>query len=331
MKIGGVYVGLGLGDQSEEVRRIRAFMRQKFSYAAGLRDHTLYDAPMTTAVAEMQKRYVAAGKLKPNAFTPGVINAETKYVMGYLTRPSKPKPVLFTVDGHMSRWDIGPAAEVGRILHTEGVVTWQGVGYNSTALPFDNDSGITELRRLLGDTRLLPAGTPWALACHSQGAIIGSEVWMQIRKPADPLYGRALDWRGTVAFGNPYRELDRVAEWVTQAPRQGTHGISPTRMTDTPTAWKEVAQRGDMYAEVTAGAQSTEHMQAIYLAVMNQWTGHPDSLLNQLVEVTERPIPELLAMFQAIVSGVLFVGNQAPHQNYDLRPCVDFLRRQLTR
>lgn len=324
-----MYVGLGLGDSSEEIRRIKAFMRQKFSYASTLRDSTLYDAQMVNAVAEMQKRYTAAGKLRAGRYSPGVINAETKYVMGFLVRPSKPRPVLFTVEGHMSNMWVGPCAEVARILEAEGVCRWQPIGYNCTALPFDNDSGIRELRRLLADTSLLPTDCGWGLAIFSQGAIIGTEVFQALRQPSDALHYRLATWRATLAFGSPYRQRDVVADWVPDPPRAGTEGISDIRLTDTPAMWKEVARTGDLYSENEQG-DSGEHKRAIYQAVQNRWTGNPDTLLSQMVEIFQRPVPELLAMISAITSGILFVGNMSPHGGYDLRPCLNFMRAALT-
>lgn len=330
MRVAGKWIGLGLGDVSDEVRALRAFMRKKFSYAKDLRDITLYDEHMVRVVSDMQGRYAKAGKI--GSHTPGVINLETKYAMGFLPRPVKAKPVLFTVEGHMSSMWFGPCAETGRILENEGLIRWQPVGYNNTKLPFDNKSGIEELVRLLADPTLLPPGTPWGMAIFSQGGIVGSSVWLdEVLNPTGRLHWRLASWRGTLAFGNPYRELNTVAEWVTNPPRPNTHGISNRRMTNTPTdRWKEVSLRGDMYAEVTAGTAATEHQTAIYMAVQNQWSGNPDSLLNQMFELFTQPGPEFLAMVQAISNGAMFLGNMSPHGGYDLRPCIDFMRRQLT-
>lgn len=328
VRVAGLWVGLGLGDVSDEIRAIKAFMRRKYSYAAGLADNGLYDEQMVRTVADMQNRYKAAGRIGP--YTPGVINAETKYAMGFLPRPVKPKPVMFTVEGHMSSMWVGPCAEVARFLEGEGVVRWQPVGYNTVALPFDNASGVTELRRLLSDTTLLPPGTPWGMAIFSQGGIVGSSLWLSdIAPPDGRLHWRLKDWRGTLAFGNPYRQQGRVAEWIIDPPRAATMGISNVRMTDTPQEWKEVARRGDLYTENEPG-DSGEMKTAIYMAVQNQWTGDPDSLLNQLLELYQRPVPEFLAMVKAITSGVMFLGNMTPHGGYDLRPCIDFMRARFT-
>lgn len=327
MRVAGQWVGLGLGDTSEEVRALKDHMRRKFSYAK-LADTTLYDVPMVNAVTEMQKRYKAAGKI--GAHTPGIINLETKYAMGFLPRPERPRPVLFTVEGHMSNMWVGPCAETARMLESEGVCRWQPVGYNSTKLPFDNDSGIRELTRLLGDRTLLPHGTKWGVVCFSQGAIIGAETFLQNVFPrAGSLHWRLDSWAGTISFGSPYRELNTIADWVTDPPRPGTEGISDRRMVNTPDQWKEVARRGDLYAEVYAGQPATEHKRAVYKAVQSEWFGHPDSLLSQLIEIYERPVPEMLAVIQAITNGVMFLGNMQPHGGYDLKPCIDWMRGRL--
>lgn len=329
MRIAGAWVGLGFGDISPEIRDIKNFMRRKFSYAQNLKDTSLYDEQMAAAVTEMQTRYAKAGQIGPH--TPGIINLETKYAMGFLPRPRLPKPVIFTLEGHLSNMWVGPCAETARILESEGVCRWQPVGYDSVSLPFNNRSGIDEFRRLLADRSLLPPGTPWGLACYSQGAIIGSTVWLDDIAPATgSLHWRRSSWRGTIAFGNPYRQLNTIAEWVVDPPRPNTHGISNVRMTDTPPQWKEVARRGDLYAEVEANSQATEHKTAIYMAVQNKWSGHPDSLLNQIQELTQQPVPEFLSMVQAIANGAMFLGNMQAHAGYDLRPCIDFMRARLT-
>lgn len=330
MRVAGVWVGLGLGDSSEEIRRIKGFMRRKFSYAANLADSPVFDEQMVAAVAEMQRRYAAQGRI--GTHTPGVINVETKYAMGWLPRPAQAKPVVFTIEGHMSNMWFGPCAETARVLEQQGVCRWQPVGYDTVSLPFNNRSGIDEFRRLLADRTLLPPGTPWGLACYSQGSIIGSEVWLRdVEPPTGQLHWRLKDWRATLSFGSPYRQKDVVAEWIPDPPRPGTQGISPYRFTNTPKNWKEVARRGDLYTEVDAEGDHTEFKTAVYLAVMNKWTGHPDSLLNQLIELQQRPVPEAIAMIKAITNGVLFLGNMSPHGAYDLRPGIAHMTHQLTR
>lgn len=231
----------------------------------------------------------------------------------------------------MSNMWVGPCAETARVLESEGVCKWQPVGYDSVSLPFNNKSGMDELRRLLADRTLLPDGTPWGMCIFSQGGIIGSSVWLEdILPQTGRLHWRLKDWRATLAFGNPYREKDVIAEWIPDPPMPGTQGISNARMVNTPRDWKEISRHGDLYAENESVGDAGEHKTAIYQAVQNRWSGHPDSLLSQLMEIVERPLPELLAMFQAIISGAMFLGNMAPHGAYDLGPGIDFMRRRLS-
>lgn len=329
MRIAGIYVGLGLGDSSEEVRKIKAFMRKKFFYSRNLADTTIFDQEMVDAVVQMQRRYTAAGKLPTDKYIPGVINATTKYTMGYLVKPTAPRARFFSIEGHLSNMWFGPCAEMGRILEAEGACKWQPVGYDNVALPFNNASGIDEFCRLLADKTVLPPDTPWGAAIFSQGAIVGSETFMRhVFNPRGKLNWRLKDWKGTVAFGSPYREKDVVAEWVFDPPAAGTRGISNVRMTNTPAHWKEVSRRGDIYTE-NEETDSGEWKTAVYMAVQNQWSGDVDSMLSQIGEFIERPITELIAIFQAIISGVLFAGNMQSHGGYDLRPCVDFMRDRL--
>ena len=102
MKIGGQWVGFGLGDSHEEIRALKAFMRRKFSYARGLADTSLYDQSMVDAVTEMQRRYSTGyGQLATSKYIPGILNYETKIVMGFLPRPTKAdcRPMLCSVCG----------------------------------------------------------------------------------------------------------------------------------------------------------------------------------------------------------------------------------------
>jgi hypothetical protein len=239
------------------------------------------------------------------------------------------RPVMFTVEGHMSSMWAGPCAVTAKVLEDEGVCRWQPVGYDNTRLPFNNKSGIDELFRLVSDTTLLPPGTPWSVAIFSQGGIVGSEFFMQHVLPdTGRLHWRLKDCRGVIAFGNPYRERDVIAEWVPDPPRRGTQGISNRRMVNTPPWWKEHSRRGDLYAENEV-SDAGEDKTAIYMAVQSQWTGDPDSLLNQMMEIVHRPIPEVIAMVRAILSGAMFLGNMGPHGAYDLAPGIDWMRTRL--
>ena len=323
MKVNGAWVGYGPGDKFPKIAEYKAFLKKKFTWVrvSPLDDSDLYTNNLTTIVLELQRRY----GLKPT----GILDYATQLKSGFVAPPApKPKPVLFTIEGHMSNMWFGPCADTARILEQEGICRWQPIGYNNTVLPFDNKSGKDEFRRLLSDKSLLPPGTPWGMAIFSQGGIVGTSTFREMQKPSDPLNWRMKDWRGTLAFGNPYREKNVIAQWVSDPPRQDTQGISNVRLSNTPEFWMEVARTGDLYAENEDG-ESGRLKTAIYMAVQNQWAGDPNSLLFKLIDISTKPALEMLPLIQAITSGVMFLGNMSPHGGYDLGPCIDYMRSRL--
>lgn len=334
MKVGGVWVGWGLGDWShhpdgsdrdDTVRRAKAFMRRKFSsYAGHLADTNKFDKEMHDAVWEMQRRYFESGKLHPPT---GILDLDTQVVMGFKKPIPKARPVIFTIEGHMSNMWIGPCAETARILEGQGVCRWQPVGYNSASLPFDK-SAQNEFRRLLSDTGLLPPGTGWGMVIYSRGGIAGSEVFMNDILPVHgSLHWRLKDLKRVVAFGNPWRERDKIAPWIPTnvRPKDGTQGISDQRMERTPDFWMEVAKTGDIYAENTVD-DAGENKTAIYKIVQNEWWGGPDSIFMQVFEVATSPITETIAIIKAITSGIMFAVNTSPHAGFDLGPVIEHMR-----
>lgn len=330
MKVGGQYVGLGLGDMSEEVRKIKAFMRPRFSYARALTDDIVYDAPMTDAVAEMQARYVTAGKLKPGAFLSGVINAETKYVMGYLKRPPGPdlRPVLFTVCGTAVPWWVGPDADTARAVEDRWL--WQPVGYPAAVFPMNPSvqNGRTELCNQMERWRTRIEQYGCALIGYSQGAVVTAECWEYDIKPTSGRLHWALPHvRKAVTFGNPMREQGKA--WPdpgAQVADPDSHGIADRLMVDTPDWWRNYAHRGDLYTD--CAGDSGENKTAIYKIVMGTrvFTG-ADSILAQVLEIASGSVSEIIAAAKAILdAGMFFAKGTGPHVNYSTQPAIEFLR-----
>lgn len=322
-----------LNDRGPHVRRWRGVMAARFGgYARKLGPLPLDTDVYGPRAESWQREY----ETRTGQLVDGIVSDADLLALGVVNEPPKPvvKPVLFTVEGHNSDMFVGPCAFTAKALEDEGVCRWQPIGYNNTALPFDNQSGIDELARLVGSTVLdngtpFPPGTPWGMNIFSQGGIVGSRFFLEHVRPTNGrLHWRLKDFRGCLAFGNPYRENGVIAEWVPDPPRPNTQGISDVRMTFTPPNWKEVSRHGDLYAENEV-SNSGEHKTAIYKAVQNQWTG-TDSIVQQLVEIGLNPAPELIAVATAIVSGVRFLFDMGRHGTYDLAPCVDFMRARLT-
>ena len=157
MRIGGVYVGLGEGDRSPEIPKIKALLKKKFTPARlTLDDGDLFTPELTAEVRRVQGVYTSQGKPGAGKYVAGVINVEFKYDVGLLARPEKPKPIIITVEGHMSDMFVGPCAYVASTLEQEGLCHWQPTGYNNTKLPFDNASGVNAVLQFLNSDRIGP-------------------------------------------------------------------------------------------------------------------------------------------------------------------------------
>lgn len=330
MRVGGQWVGLGLGDSSLEVQKIKAFMRRRFaSYCGALDDTPLYDDAMVAAVTEMQRRYQAAGKL--TAFLPGVVNPETKYVMGYLPRPPAEdrRPVLLTVCGTGVPWWIGPDADLARAV--EDRYRWQPIGYPAAPFPMGPSiaAGKAELANQLELHRTQIERHGCALAGYSQGAIVVSEVWEEsIRTTGGALWWVREHLTKAVTWGNPNRE--RGQAWPDPgAPMAalGTQGVTGTLMTDTPSWWRNYAHAGDLYTASTADEVGEDKTAAWQIIRGTRVFDGPDSLLAQFLEIAQQPVPGAIAAFRAILdAGLFFARRTGPHVNYDVRPAIDYLR-----
>ena len=334
MRIGGAYVGLGLGDVSDEVRQLKAHMRRKFSYAVNLADTSLYDQEMVDAVVQMQRRYKAANQI--GTHTPGIVNAETKYACGFLPRPPKAdtRPVLFTVCGTGVPWWVGPDADTARAV--EDKYLWAPVGYPATAIPMGPSirAGRDELARLMGVHRERIMARGCAFAGYSQGAIIVAETWEQDVKPTTGRLAWAKPFvRKAVCWGNPMRERgkafpDSGAPMVSA----NSQGVTPQLMVDTPDWWRNFAHRGDLYTDV-APDQSGENKTAIWQMIRDgNIAKGPDSLLRQLLELggivkDSDQISETTGMFKAMLDALTFFGQKTgPHINYSPAEAITYLR-----
>lgn len=335
MRLGGQYVGLGLGDSSEEIRSIKAYMRHKFpSYAGGLEDTPRYDEPMVTAVAEMQGRYNQGGKLSSTLYTAGIINAETKYVMGYLKRPAGPdtRPLLLTVCGTGVPWWVGPDADTAKAV--EDKYRWQAVGYPAKPFPMAGSiaegraEAINQINRnepgFQHRKRIEQYGL--VLAGYSQGAIVTSELWEYDIKGGQQGWAKDHVLKA-VAWGNPMRERGRA--WSDPGgPMAGlnSHGVTGNLMQDTPNWWRNYAHKGDLYTDCEG--ESGEDKTAIWQFIRgSKILSGPDSLLAQFLELSQSPIAGATAAFKALLDAGMFFGRgTGPHVNYIVAPAVQYLR-----
>ena len=326
MKIGGAWVGWGLGDESDEIARFKTYMRGKFSYAKALTDDGIFDDATLTAVLEMQRRYVAAGKIGSAS---GIIDWRTKVASGFL-KPAQPvdtRPMLFTVCGTGVPWWVGPDADVARAL--EWKYKWQPIGYSATPFPMNKSvqEGRAELARQFDIHRDRITKHGAAMIGYSQGAIVTCETWLQDIAPDNGKLRWAKSFMlKSVTFGNPMREAGKVWADPGAAPAPMTsHGIADQLMKDTPTWWRDFAHKGDLYTDVEG--ESGENKTAIYKIIMGaRMLQGPDNLLAQVLELGTGKPAELIGMFKAVMdAGLFFLNGTGPHVNYQTQPAIDFL------
>ena len=326
MKIAGAWVGLGLGDTSDEIRKIKAHLRKKFSYAKALSDTSAFDQQMFDVVWQMQSAYYAQGKLgKPT----GIIDRATKIACGYLPPPPPvdSRPVLFTVCGTGVPWFVGPDADVARAV--EAKYLWAPVGYPAATLNMNKsvEAGRQELCRLFEMHRERVEKFGAAMIGYSQGAICTSRTLALDLRPENGRLHWALPFlRKACTFGNPMRQQGCVWADAGAPPAPMTsHGIADELLTDTPSWWRDFAHKSDLYSDVEG--QSGEDKTAVYKIIMGARVFQgPDNLLAQFLELSQNPAPEAIGMFKAIVDAGMFFGRgTGPHVNYSPQAAIDYL------
>jgi hypothetical protein len=215
---------------------------------------------------------------------------------------------------------------------------FQPTGYPAAPFPMwpSIQQGRAEVIRLLNEVH--PTGDIYG-AGYSQGAVVWSLVYQFDMLPAGaPLHHRLDDLKRVVTWGNPCREQgvangNRFAGWPVPEGR----GIMETqyRLKDTPDWWFDFAHGAnspwgrDLYTD-TPDTDEGEWEEAICKIVMghNIFTG-TNSILAQCVESVQRPVAEVYAMFEAIVTAGMFFAVQqtGPHVNYDIGPAIELLRQ----
>lgn len=341
MRLNGLWIGWGLGDNSAKdftVRDFKAFARSMYrSYMGDLADTNMFDQQLYDALVQMQDRLAASGRLRPGTFIRGVLDLETKYASGFKARPPAAKPIIFTVEGHLSDMFIGPCAYVASTLESQGVCHWKPIYYNNGALPFDNASGVNELVHQLNLPQIdgppgvlwpFPDDLPFGILGFSQGAIVTGKTWLHNLRPAAAgtrLAARRDHLKRAISFGDPYREKDVIADWVPDAPGPGTQGISDERMDNTPPFWKVHSRHGDLYSENPDNEAGLYRTSIYKIAAENSWSGGPAGMLARIIDLLT-PMDDILPVAQAILGGILFLGNMSVHGGYNLDPCVEWMR-----
>lgn len=318
---------LKLGDRSPTVRRWRQVMAANYSgYARVL-------GPLPTDTDEFGLRAVAwQQEYERRTFQvpDGIVSAQDLVALKIRTTEL---PLFFTVEGHSSDMFRGPVADTATQLEVEGLCHHLPTWYNNGAIPFDNQSGVDELARRLGQTTQdngvpSPEGTKIMLGGFSQGMIVLYDFIEQYLMPGKPLEWRMDDVVGFLQYGNPCRATDST----------GTHGLDPLKRFGLPGCVpelpnvKEVWRRGDIFAENTDD-KSGQIKAAIYQVVARgDLFSNPFSLTFQVMSMVSAPFTAVMPIVQAIISGVSFLGhNPNPHYSpYDITDGLNWARQRLT-
>ena len=337
MKLNGVYVGMGEGDESDEVARVIDYVRRMYTPARNtVPAGRVFSPALTAEIKREQAIFVQQGKLKPGEFIPGVVNLAWKYASGYLKREVL-LPLHFSVEGHLSDMWVGPAAYVGEVLRAEGRALHFPTAYDRVALPFKNKTGVDELARRVGATVQdngvkFPAGTPWTASAFSQGSMIWCDFYRQYLLPGKPLNWRLKDLRAAIVCGNPDREKGVVATWITDPPAPDRQGImdDADRMKNTPWWWLEIARAGDLYTDNESEGERGRNKTAIAKVItQNKWSGGPAGLLARVMDLLSGPMDDVIPITMALFDALRFAGNMSPHGAYDMEPAVQFCRERL--
>lgn len=336
MRIAEKWVGLGLGpppDDDPKVAQCKAKLKRKFGYAKHLDDSTIYTEDLAKVVMQAQLAW--------GFVATGIIDYKFQDKAGWIPhgpppqRSTGPRGTLYTCQGTIPSdmwW--GPQADVAR--RVEDLYYWQPIAGPYTAVPMNPSINIAKAY-LRQEIERRPVGDPINAFGYSQGAIIVSETYMEMRNPGHPLHHRFKDWARIVTIGNPSRELgvangNKWCGYPDDYPDLGpnSRGImeNKRRMTETPDWFMDFAHRKDMYTDVK-NDDAGEDQTAVCMLIMGNWWGGPDSIFHQMFEIVHRPIRETMAMAKAIQHAGMFFGGRIPieeHINYNIEPCIVYLR-----
>ncbi len=345
----------GRGPESapdQVIAAVKRELRRRYSYAKGLDEGPEWTAELTTVLLKWQgivHAEVLSGKRQPpDVRTDGRIDYATQYHLDLIEKkPALPavRPLTFTVEGHLSDMWRGPVADTATILENEGRCWHQPIGYNNGPIPFDNESGVRELARLVGahvmdNGRPFPPGTPWLGGAFSQGYICWFEFYVRYLQPGQPLHWRAKDLRGFLGYGGPNRHQGSVAPWAMQwVKNPDTHGLDPLRRFGLPGLperpahpWMDVWREGDIFAQ-NGGDRASQIKAAVYQAVARgDLFSDPYSLAAQIADLFSVGFDQVLGIVMAIVSGVGFLatGDHNPHYSpYDISGGLNWARDRL--
>lgn len=241
---------------------------------------------------------------------------------------------VFELAGTGALLDIGGNAVVG---NTAGAIgnpwfganldptkfTYKNVRYPAAAFPMD-DSVADGVARLSAEINALPPGTGFVLIGTSQGAMVCSEVYNQLRSGS--LVSRNADFLAGCMFGNPRRQ----AGHYTATTDPGGSGIQfYSNLTGCESRWYEFANPGDIACTNDHSTDAGQLATALFSLANSGWDGAQDTLW----DLFTNPIWTVINLFTTI-NELFFDVTSGPHVQYgtttpytgDTRPCMTVAR-----
>lgn len=320
-----IHFPLVAGDTGPEVLRYQQWFNRQYAFYAPPVTGT-YGSADEAAVTELQRRL--------GLTQTGHFNIQTAKKAGYIQTP-----VFFSVEGHSSDMFAGPVADTAAQLEAEGLCHHEPTNYNNGAIPFDNQSGVDELARRVGQTVQdngisTPPGTPIIIGGFSQGMIVVYDFLAQHFGPGCDLEWRKDDVLGYLFYGNPCRAANSGGS-------DGTHGLDPLKRFNLPGCVPqpanvhEVWRPGDIFAQ-NGDDEASQLKAAVYqLVARGDFISQPFSIFAKLEKIATDfavLLPEVIAIFQAIISGISFLAdNPNPHYGpFDIGGGLDWARNLLS-
>lgn len=338
----GAWIGFGVGETDPPAPRnapnwhaislINAKLHGKYQWAKdlGVVPGDTFTEATGKAIAELGLRTGVPVPLD-NQGRP-VANLALRKRLGSYPPPPQILPIGLSIEGHCSDMSIGPAADTADELEALGLCRSQWVGYDNCRIPFKTQTAVDEAARLLWLDRLpngapFPKGTPWMLFTFSEGGIAGYELHAQHLAPGGDLEWREADRVGTLAYGDPCGPSGHVAPWARSwVTDTSAHGLDPVNRyglpgcPSVPDNYLTVRRKGDIFAE-NWDDQASQMRSAVYMLVARGSVfGGQSTLATEIAETFQQPLSSVLAVFKAIMSGVVFLGTRPnPHYSpYDI-------------
>jgi hypothetical protein len=323
MKIAGKWVGFGLGDKDPKVVWFKDKLRSRFKYAKDLDHSDVFDQALFDVV------FTAQGKW--GLTQTGIIDYDFQEKAGWVKklpvdRITGPRGTLYTCQGtqpsDMWGW---PQGDVAR--QVEDLMYFQPIWGEYKATPMNKY--INQAKGVMREQiNRRPIGDPINAIGFSQGGIIVSEVYTDMKNEGDP---RFSDWKKCWTFANPSREQGvENGNKFARLPILGKNkrGImqESRRMKDTPDWWMDQGNPKDLYFDCETDDEG-EFKEAICMMIMGNFTGGQNSILRQIYELSQRPLVETFFMFKAIMdAGAFFGGGIKPHLTHDISHAVRYFR-----